>query len=212
MKNKFIDAIEKYYGKYGNETIKKSVIAFVQLNWEESEIDKLLYDTFKNFSNQFGKQPDIHFFNSLWEKKHLITDPATLAEKEWGGLVHHYSGSPILCTDNFTQQTIEAMGGWDEFCEAKARDPYWTHKDFVERYIRYSKINVQTKPKVLKGYNEKYYNKIIDYNKIKVIGDESKALVMIENIKKEVTEQIEYKASGSDDPQSIGEILKITKE
>jgi len=208
MKAKFMNKIEQYYGKYGNQVVRKTVETFISNNWEDSELDELFNETVKSFPTQYGKQPDVQFFNTIWEKKHMNNSPEDKAEIEWGNLVSHYSGSPILCTDNFTQQTINSMGGWDDFCESKSRDSHWTHKDFIKRYVAYAKMNYLVKPEVLKGFNEKYYKKAIDYDNIKVIGDESKSKLLIENIKEDLAKLIEYKQSVSDEPQTIADIIK----
>lgn len=194
----FMQAIEKYFGSYTNQNVKAAVKSFIRDNWDTNELDSLLNTTIKKYSTSYNTQPDVSFFNSL------SLSIEAIAEQEWSKLVNKYSGTPILCVNPITQEVVKSYGSFDKFCEEKARDLYWTHKDFITRFISFSKVNSKIEPEILKGFNEIYYNKPITKDNVILIGDPGEGKILLDKIN---LTAIEYKQNDSDEMKAIGDIL-----
>lgn len=201
----FIQGIEKYFGKYENQAIKKLVEKFVSDNWQENELSELLNMTIKQYSTQYKTQPDVAFFNKLWESSHSLEDEA---EKAWNSLLTMKTSRCILCTDIVTQETLKSMGGIDEFVNYRNRENQWCHKDFITRYVRHKSLDFvkDAKPEILINEFERIYPthpKESFYMNLKMIGDQQKGQSLLEDIKNNKV-QIENKP----ELKQIGDVMK----
>jgi hypothetical protein len=198
----FIQNIEKYFGKYDNQTVKKSVEKFVNDNWKENDLSVLLNETIKIYPTQYKSQPDVSFFNKIWEEKN---NPA---EQAWLQLEELKTDRSLLCTDIVMQETITSMGGVNQFLDYRLTQHNWCKKNFIETYLRLSKQDLQYKDfRILKSdaqiRSPKYPPELFyDYD-IKIIGNENHGRIMIESMKK--TLGLEYKHK---DMLSISDVMK----
>jgi hypothetical protein len=200
-----INKIESIYGKYDNQNLKAIVIAFIVKKWNESEFDYIFTETVKQYPTQYKTQPDVAFFNKLWESSHSAEDEA---EKAWNSLLSLKTARCILCTDIVTQETLKSMGGIDEFVKYRNESNQWCHKDFIERYIRHgSKDFIENaKPEIMINDMERMYPtypRESFFNNVKMIGDQQKGIQLLENIKSEIL-QIEKKPEF----KNAGDVIK----
>jgi hypothetical protein len=80
------------------------------------------------------------------------------------------------------------MGGIDEFLEYRSKEHNWSKKTFVETYARLFKLpDIYNREfKIIKNKAELHYPKFPKesfYRDVKVIGDESKGKLLIDNEK-----------------------------
>jgi hypothetical protein len=200
-----MQGIEKYFGKYENQSIKKLVEKFISDNWEENELSELLNVTIKQYSTQYKTQPDVAFFNKLWESNHSAEDEA---EKAWNSLLKMRTFRSILCTDIVTQETLKSMGGIDDFVDYRDKSNQWCHKDFIERYIRYKSKDflMNAKPEILlNGIERMYptYPRDSFYMNLKIIGDQQKGMQLLEDIK---TDKLQIE--NNSELKQIGDVMK----
>jgi hypothetical protein len=203
--DELIKKIESIYGKYENQNLKAIVIAFIAKKWNESEFDYIFSETVKQYPTQYKTQPDVAFFNKLWESSHSDEDEA---EKAWNSLLSLRTSRCILCTDIVTQETLKSMGGIDEFVKYRTESNQWCHKDFIERYSRHmSKDFVgNAKPEIMINDFERMYPsypRSSFLNNVKMIGDQRKGMQLLESIKSESL-QLENKP----ETKQIGNVMK----
>jgi hypothetical protein len=88
----------------------------------------------------------------------------------------------VLIVNPVAQECVYSMGGWDKFVCRRDDDPKWTHKEFIDLYRLHSKSN-GIMPRVLRGHFDLTYNSVIDYDKVRIIGNREQGMMMLESIK-----------------------------
>jgi len=198
----FIQSIEQYFGKYENQVIKKAVEKFVGGNWVESELPELLNVTIKKYSTQYKSQPDVSFFNTLWEEKN---NPNLLAESAWINLLELKTVRSIFCTDVVTQETIKNMGGIEAFLEYRNKENNWCKTTFILTYNRLLQMGFYKNQKseiMICDYEKLYprspYESFL--NSIIIIGDQQEGKLLLSNITRPAIEN-------KTDMKSIGDAV-----
>jgi hypothetical protein len=198
-----IQNIEKYFGDYENAVIKSAVIKFINDNWDESEYPGLLNKTVKQYSTQYKTQPDVAFFNKLWESENSIQDQA---EKAWNDLLEMKTARSVLIVDITAQEVIKSMGGIDDFVHYRQENNHWCRKDFIERYDRLYQSSKQKQPEILLNEIERIYPSYPQSkSNIKIIGNPTQGKLLLE--KAEDTRPI---LKNGKEMKQIGDIIKDT--
>lgn len=194
-----INKIESIYGKYDNKNLKALVIAFITKKWNETEYETVFAETVKQYSTQYKTQPDVAFFNKLWEEQNSPRDDA---EKAWNDLLEMKTARKVLITDITAQEVVKSMGGVDDFVNYRNENNHWCRKDFIERYLMLS--GKERQPEILINAIERMYPmQPYRHEDVKIIGDPVKGQLILEKIKKN-----EVPVERKDEPKQIGQAMK----
>ncbi len=209
----FINRIEKFFGKYDNDFIKNAVIKFVVENWKVGELQDLLNYTITHFSTQYKAQPDVYFFNKIWDDRNSGTAEEK-AEEAWTILEKELkTDRSLLCTDIIMQETIISMGGVNQFLDYRMNQHNWCKKAFIETYINKSKSEGIYKKdfQIIKNDAQiqypKYPPELFYRNDVKVIGDQAQGKEMLIEMEKDLA--IEYKHGEVISIKDVMDNLKI---
>lgn len=175
--DEFFTAVIAYYGDYTNKAQKRVVYTYVKNNVAENMLSQLFRNLIQVYSNAYKTPPGVAEIAKAQQN-----NIHTLAEQAWLSVVNVSDMESILCTDLILQETIRSMGGWYEFCQYRERNSAACHRDFCERYKNLAMLPLQYKPKILRGYNDMFWNQEIDYSKVKIIGDKEVAKKYIQDM------------------------------
>jgi hypothetical protein len=175
--DEFIIAVESICGRYTNDILKKLVIKYIMESWQENDLDNVFKKFSETFHVEYGKQPGVSVFADIYKQQNPLE---AKAEQAWSDMLPFNSGHSVLLADPASQEAIKSMGGWDEFCEYRARDNAWCHTHYISRYINLQQSSRHAGPEVLKSFSAKYYRKPIAREDVKVIGDQARGQVMLE--------------------------------
>ena len=94
----FMQAIENYYGKYRNEFVGDIVSKYININYKESELDKLLEKLILKYSNQYKTPPDVAVFNEIFckNKGRIVIGKQTPPKSSDSPPNNQFIGSPLL--------------------------------------------------------------------------------------------------------------------
>ncbi|MBN2400823.1 MAG: hypothetical protein JXN64_00340 [Spirochaetes bacterium] len=198
--SEFMNAVEAYYCSYENAFKKEIVFTYVRKNFSMDQLDNLFAVLRQKYPSQYKTPPDEHIFHSLSNGS-----PEAKAEQAWADMARYNSGHSVLCADPVAQEAVKSMGGWDEFCEYRAKDNHWCHNDFVERYANLQASARNAEPEVLKGFTEKYYRKEIRPENVKLIGNQERGKMLLERAIQNV---IGYECG----MKQLKDVLKIPQE
>lgn len=178
MVDDIIAKIESMFGNY--KPAYKVAVKNVLAKLPPDKYEKIIQNLVIKFKSEYNQPPSIP---TLLEMAGMGEESE--AEREWIQLRNISDMVSIVVTNPRTQAVIESFGGWYEFCQQRDNNEY-THKEFSERY---KNITPAEKPKVLRGYNDVFWNSDIDYSKVRIVGDYTKGAVLIENIKQKEIDQ-----------------------
>ncbi len=176
--DKFMDAVEKTYGKYENQYVRAMVCKFIA-DWNEEELDRRFAKLVRGYSTKWKIQPDVAV---LIEVCGDDNNADILATRAWMLLNEFEDGQSIICTDLVAQEVVMFMGGWDAFCGYREENGKWCMKDFMSHYARLNPMRSDFKPRVLRGWQDTRYNPTVDMRKVLIAGDREKGLEYIRDI------------------------------
>lgn len=180
---KFMTALETYYGEYANAAQKQIVIHYIR-NFDDNKIDEIFRKLLLTFSNVYKTPPSVSDIEKVTRG-----DENAKAEKAWLSVSCVSDSESILCMDIVLQETIVSMGGWYEFCQYREKTNAFCHKDFISRYIALAGVTADHR--VLCGYADKFWNPEIRYENVKIIGDKETGIKLLLNLIKKGNTEIE---------------------
>jgi len=172
----FIALLESLFGEY-KLMYKTAVLQEVCKLTAEQKIVALqkLKQTYKN---EYGVPPSIP---TILEAAGILQNDMQEAQAEWLTICKVSDMISVLIVNKKTQAVIESFGGWYKFCQYRDNKPEYAYKDFINRYI-----NTKcwfNEHKILRGYNDMYWNNDIDYAKVMIIGDKEEGTEILEDLK-----------------------------
>jgi len=172
----FIALLESLFGEY-KLMYKTAVLQEVCKLTAEQKIVALqkLKQTYKN---EYGVPPSIP---TILEAAGVLQLEMQEAQAEWLSVCKVSDMVSVLITNKRTQAVIDSFGGWYRFCQYRDSRPEYAYKDFINRYI-----NTRcwlNESKVLRGYNDMYWNSEIDFDKVAIIGDKEEGRQILEDLK-----------------------------
>ncbi len=196
----FMTAVESYYGNYDSEFKKEIVFKYVSKNFNREELDELFTKLRQSYTSQYKTPPDEYAFHNISN-----LSPESRAEEAWAELIRYNTGHSILCTDPAVQETIKSMGGWDTFCEYRAKENHWARKDFIERYRNLMSPSMNVEPEILKGFSAKYYRRQINLSDVKLVGNKDNGQYLIDQA---MAKQIDNNMG----MEALQDIIKLPQE
>ncbi len=148
----FMLNVVESYGAYKSKILERLTYEYVKNQFKEDELDGIFNTIIIKVNPKFKTPPSPADFNEIFFSK---SDADYQAEAiEWYKKINRCSGSDnVLISDIRVQLCVESFGGWSDFHNRLVADETWHQKNFVDRFVMYSKVRSERKPVVMLGHS-----------------------------------------------------------
>jgi len=133
--DKFISAIELYYGNYDSNEKKEMVLEFIMKRFKESDLSDLFQKIVLSYSSQYKAPPDIAVIADT-----VSDDIEAQAMSAWNEIKKKSNPyKSLLFADPRVYMAMKSIGGHIAFSLREREEEHWIQKRFIQFFIMYTK-------------------------------------------------------------------------